>query len=432
LTGYGEPEAAAGLVRLVKEDSLAHVRYAAAWTLEQLLPSAHTQTFIELLDAEGDVHVRGVLYRLVARLAGDQALPALSRHLGRPEARDREQLLEAMRLLDAPARMAAFRAGLTDPAIKVVWQSSAGLAELGTPEAIDLLIAQIGSGNTTVVPLVASRLAEAGERRAGGAILSRLIDVELARPVTDPADRERIYVLGDALVALRHVDRMAALREAVTRQRDGFLVEYLHGLLTRLETLDRNGSRIEAWIATLDAPEAQLRSLAYARLAEIGGEEAARALAERFGRVDADEGVAILRQLGSLDTPSSRALIERVLVSPAFDPFDRSRLRDMAAWGARRLGGDAMIDTLERAARRRNGRDARVLVYLALTGGKRALPALDSLRVPRMRFLKWTNGLELDTLDKIAWNLRQGHSLAAFDLPPERLEFGRAGWVLNR
>ena len=124
----------------------------------------------------------------------------------------------------------------------------------------------------------------------------------------------------------------------------------------------------------------------------------------------------------------AKELIRRVLVSPQFDRTGTLGLREMAAWSAYRLGDPRMLSALKNAVVRRDGRDARVFIYLALSEGQRALPVLDEYRVGRMRYLKWTRGLEMETLDKIARDLRAGRSLEWFAVPPEQLDFGRVGW----
>ncbi len=82
-----------------------------------------------------------------------------------------------------------------------------------------------------------------------------------------------------------------------------------------------------------------------------------------------------------------------------------------------------MYRMLEAAATRRNGRDVRVLVYAALLDGERALPLLESLRKPRMRYLGWNRGVEQERLDWIAIRLTTGRKLHKVDVPPEKLLF---------
>ncbi len=82
-----------------------------------------------------------------------------------------------------------------------------------------------------------------------------------------------------------------------------------------------------------------------------------------------------------------------------------------------------MYESLVAAATRRNGRDARVLIYAAVLGRERALPLLESLRKPRMRYLGWRKGMEQEQLEWVATRLKTGRPLLKVDVPPEKLHF---------
>jgi hypothetical protein len=194
-------------------------------------------------------------------------------------------------------------------------------------------------------------------------------------------------------------------------------------VVARLAALQENGHKVKRWIAAMTSPQEQVRLLAYQRLGEIGGKQAAGALADRFGRVGADEGLAILDALGNVDETPALDLIERVLTAPEFDPVERADLRSMAAWSARRLGGERMIAALKASAERRHGRDVHVLIYLALLEGEEALPTLAKYRMLRMKYVGWMSGKEFEKLDWIARHISNGASLAAVDVPPGRISF---------
>jgi hypothetical protein len=213
------------------------------------------------------------------------------------------------------------------------------------------------------------------------------------------------------------------------RQTDGSLRAFLADLKAQLTALAANGTEVARWAETLKSDGATLRHLAIARLADLGGPEATAALVASFGRLPAEDGLIVLDALGRVDDPAARQLVERVLVDPAFDPFERWTLRETAAWSARRLGGPDMVDALRRAWARRDGREGALIAYLALAAGKEAVPWLLEERVPRMRYQKWTRGIELEGLDKIVHDLQTGRSLAVFDLPPDRLDYRRTGWL---
>jgi hypothetical protein len=173
----------------------------------------------------------------------------------------------------------------------------------------------------------------------------------------------------------------------------------------------------------MKSSEETLRILAYDRLGTIGGAAAARALAASFGRVEQNEGAKILEALGGINAEPSLELIERVLLAPQFDTVARAVLRDEAAWAARRIGGDRMFEALEASAERRHGRDAKVLVYLAVLDGEKALPILKKHRLPRMVYVSWESGKELETIDWIIRQLENGRPIASLDVPPSELQF---------
>ena len=108
-----------------------------------------------------------------------------------------------------------------------------------------------------------------------------------------------------------------------------------------------------------------------------------------------------------------------MLISDVFDSVERSGAREMAAWSARRLGGDRMVQALIDSAERRDGRDPYTLFYLAVLSGEEALPVIERHRVPRMRYLKWTRMFELEYLDWITRQIRSGRSIERLDVAPE-------------
>jgi HEAT repeat protein len=431
LLGYDTPEAVTALLDRLTNDDHQRVRYAAAWTLEQRLPASGMETFLARMELESDVHVRNILYRIVARLGGVEAYPRLTAQLGAPDSRDREGLTAALRLSPAPGRLATLRANLNDDDAKVARQAIRGLAEIGTRPAVDALIRTVTAENWAVAGSAVRALIRLDEPRAAPPIAERMLKREMVGVVTDPVVRERIYLLGDALLELRQSSVLPELRTASERQRDGFLVRYLERLVLKLELLERNGAELDAWVELMDSADEELRELAYEEVGRIGGEPAAAALAARFGRVELDEGREILRVLGGVDAPASRALLERVLLSPSFDRYPRVKLRAEAAWSARRIGDAAMIALLEQSAERRQGREGKVLVYLAVSSGEKGTAMIERYRLTRLRYLGWSRWWETETLDKIVRDSRAGRPLTLFDVPPAELEVGRNGWSLT-
>ena len=178
------------------------------------------------------------------------------------------------------------------------------------------------------------------------------------------------------------------------------------------------------WMVPLKSPERLWRVLALVRLGEIAGSDSARALKSYFGRVTPDEGVEILRALGGVPEPESRELIERILVTEEFDSADRRELREMAAWAAWQIGGRDMMDALRISIDRREGRDARILVYYGLLAGKKALPTFERYGISRMRIYNSNRTLERERMDELTRRIASGRSTATWEVTPDKLQFG--------
>ena len=58
-----------------------------------------------------------------------------------------------------------------------------------------------------------------------------------------------------------------------------------------------------------------------------------------------------------------------------------------------------------------------------MLGGTDALPTLGRFRVPRLRYLNYFAGREMEKLDWIARQLDRGGSIDEFDVPPMRIRF---------
>jgi HEAT repeat protein len=429
---YDTSEAVAALMQLLKDEKVGHVRFAAAWSLEQVLPSDRLSEFVERLSSETETSVRGVLYRIIVRIAGPDALELLRPYLGRPDPADRADLLAALSIGRLEGALPMFRAGIGDDNNKVMLHAVSGLGRLGSERAHRALIEQLGSSRWLAAREALHYLALEGDTRATAPVVRRLLDRELRGVVHDPYIRERVYFLGDGLVDLNFSERPEDWAPAVSRQRDGNLVVYLEQLDARLDALETCGDELDCWKERLASTDAEVRKLAIRRVGELGGPAAAEALGAVFGRVDVDDGAEILRALGTIDDPASRTLIERVLASPIFDPAVRAPLREMAAWSARRLGGEDMARALRESARRRTGEDVFTLIYLAQLEGRDAIPLLEDLRITRMRHPRWTLSDEMELLDKLVRELRAGRTIEAFDVAPEEMRFNRTGWIRAR
>ncbi|HKQ63275.1 MAG TPA: HEAT repeat domain-containing protein [Candidatus Polarisedimenticolaceae bacterium] len=423
LAAIASPETIRGIVGVLGDED-SRVRKSAAAELARLFPPEALAPAEARLGSEQNSVVRGSLYLVVARCGGSSKLATLRSWWGRPDPVDRMLFVAALAELRSAVPLDLLEQALHDRDARVTRRAAEQLAaRLGEPRARTLLLEAIPSPFWPLAQAAVEEIAQAGESSAGAPILHRLTTVELSEPVTDPLRRDRIQTLLEALVGLRHVAAIEPLRAAAARQTDFTLLRSIERTTHRLELLQQNGDVAAKWTTSLASPDAEERALAYRRLSELRKPDSAEALVQSFGRVEPDEGVEILRALARIDTPASRELVRRVLVAPEFDPIARLRLREMAAWAARQLGGEAMFEALRAAAERREGREAKVLIYLGVLGRDKALPLLARWDVPRMRYLRWSRGMEQERLHQLAQDIRGSRPLAAYDVPPERYPF---------
>lgn len=422
LRTLGTPEVVDALVQALDDDQLM-VRQNAAAALEYIGASGRQKKILERLDQETDPYARGSLYRLLADTAGTQAFDRLNRYAGRSDAKDRRHLIEALEIVDDPRRVPFLREALSDADNGVALQAVLTLGRLGGDGAVEALSEAVTNARANVAQAAARQLARLDASPAGAAIARRLLDDFLAAPVSDASERFGVENTMATLVTLGHTKAIRGLREALDRQPDPSLKRRIEATIGQLELIQQNRRKVDRWVASSTASEPETRQLAWLRLGSIGSAEAAQALVAAFDTADRTDRKEILRVLGNVAETHAAPLLERVLMDPFFDHPHETPLRDMAAWSARRVGGDAMFELLEAAARRRHGRDARVLIYAAVLGGDRALPLLDALRVPRMRYLGWQRGNEQAQLDRIATRIATGRSIARMDVPPEHLLF---------
>jgi HEAT repeat protein len=418
----GDPRAVPAVISALDSPD-ERISNAAANALGWLSPADRLQWAVDRLDSETNTWARLALYKMVLSIGGAAQLETLQKHWGRPYHTDREFLILAVAGLKSPKAMGLLQAGVNDENDRVAYRAIVGLADLGTAEAIELLHKVLRSRSLTRSRAALAELIRIEDRSSAPIIAERLVAIELAENVVSARRRERAELMADALVSLRYSQVLPELVEALKIQKDMPLRQHLESVIAQLELLKKNGKKLTSWVEAMNSPELSVRRMAYRRLGEIGGEAAAAALASRFGRLDPEEGVELLRSLGEIDSPSAVALIKRVLLEPAFDRSEMLPLRDMAAWGARRIGGTAMYEALKAAIERREGRDARVMIYLAVMGGSEALPILARYRVPRLRFLNYYAGRELEDLDWIVRQFELARTIDKFDVPPKRIVF---------
>jgi HEAT repeat protein len=417
----GTPQATEKLLAaLADPDTFA--RMGAAIGLRDAPPIGHVGQLLDRLDVEEDAVLRGELYQLVVRHGSPEELTRLGTHWGRPNPDDRRFFVRAIALAPPDFALPLLGRGLADAHSGVRVIAAFSLARLGDPRAVDLLAPVVAYPDWAPAQSAVDALATLGDPRGVAPIAKRLIETELPQRITDPRQRLRIEKLLAALVALRDTSHLAELTAARDAATDGGVRDLLTRQLPSLEAIADAGNKPKRWIALLDSSSPDVRGLAYARVGQLGGESSARALVDRMGRVDTAEAREILRALGSIPGPAARELVRRVLVDPSFDPIERSELRDMAAWSARRIGGEPMRDALRESVLRREGRDGRPFLYYTLLAGADAIADIDRLRVPRLRYLGGSRGLEDQRLQWARRELRAGRSIAALDLPPERLD----------
>lgn len=332
-------------------------------------------------------------------------------------------MIVAVRLSGSPDSLPLLRPALADPDSRVVAWAVRTVGDLKTAEAHAILLQMLRSTVWSATQAAAEALLDAPAEDTGPAIAKRLFDVELRGVMTDVHDRHRAEFLAGALVELEYTPALAKLREAAARQTDPTLKEALRSPIARLAAIEQLGDDPALWIEAVQSNDPDLRAVAYRLLSRDGGVDGAAAVARAFGRVETEEGEQILDELAASQTAPAQDLVERVLTGPEFDPADRETLRSMAAWSARRIGGERMSSALRASAERRDGRDAVVLVYLGVLDGESALPVLELYRLPRMRYLKGSRGAELRRLDWLARRIATGRSLTAFDVPPNKLQW---------
>lgn len=375
------------------------------------------------LEVEDAPRAREALYELLVDKLGLRALDLMQEQWDNAPSADRTGILRALERIPVPETLPLLDRGLRDPDVSVVIRAVATLGAVGGDAAVKQLRLAVHSPSWNVARAAVERLVALGATAAAPSVADRLLKVELHDVVRQVEKRHQPQLLADALVSLEYTRVIDGLKKATAKQTDPVLIESLQSSIAQLEALRANGDKLERWIEAVGSERREIRVVAFRRLAAIGGDKAVETLISAFGRVESDEGVEILRLLGDMRAAPVPALLERVLLGPEFDAVDRLALRDMAAWSARRIGGARMSEALRAAVERRDGRDARVLIYLLALDGKRALPVLERYRLPRMRYLLWSRGNEIALLDRIARRIEAGRSIAEFDVPPDSLEF---------
>ncbi len=416
LAATGDPSVVDPLIAAL-DDPEPFSRFGVASALEELKPAGKTKEILARLEVERYPAVRGALYRTLAATGGESAIPALARQWG-TDAMDRVFLVDAVGAIRSKKGINLLRNALSDQDARVVLHAMGALAAIGGPGPADTLLALLKDPRPSVAAQATQLLVGLSEKRAAARIGDSLRPM-LATPLTNVEERDPLFARGDALVSLGATDLLDDVRASVEIQPDPTVADYLRSLDRRMTALSERGDDPQKWIDALSSDDLELRLIAHARLAELRSPAAVKPLLEAFGRVDVEDGIRILGTLAAIAPPDAAPLLERVLLDPAFDAEERKPLRGNAAWAATRLGGPRMAEALRKAAERREGRDALVLVYLAVLTGRDAVPVLESLRVPRMRWFDWRRGPEQERLDWIVRELKAGRSIGKLAVSPD-------------
>ncbi len=418
---FDDPELVKQLLPLL-DDEDAFVRSRAAMAIERLPLGQHRRAVLGRLEISKEAEVRAALFRALARTGDDSLVEAFRSHWGDPDEYDRLGLVQALTRLNTPRALNLLRAAARDRSVVVANAAGYGLAKLATPGARDTLLALLRDPRWPVRQATLEYLVTIRETRAASRAADMLLRGELDEPLVDMEHVLHVEKLGEALVAFGYTEPLESLRAAAERQSAPWIRSALDRLVRRLEMIAARGEDLAAWSEATGSDDPELRRLAYQRLAWIGNGRSVPALRAAFERAaDPEERVEILRTLATLAPPEAADFAETLLADTAYDTWEQRHVRAMAAWLARRLGTERMAQALETSARRRVGRDADVLVYLAVLRGRKALPLLRELRLPRLAYLEWTRGAEDERLAWIMRELEAGRSLAELDAPPDEI-----------
>lgn len=419
LIGLESPESVAALISVIDDENQA-VRRTASRALAEIGAPAAREKAISALGSEEDVFVRGSLYRLLAEIGGPDALKSLLKWSGRPDSRDRRFLIDAIGELTDPAALPLLAEALMDKDNGVALEAAMQLARDGDETALTTLSDSVTRSGLLVAHFTATLLAEKNYPPGADAISERLEQLLALRT----HDREQILAIermSDALVSLHHLPALRTLDQALDQDLPAEMRKLLEPRREKLALIKRNGKKLRRWLESAAADDSDLRRFVWRRIGELGSAAAAKELVAAFDGADLPGRFAIVNALAHTPAEAASPLLERVLLDDEFDALAYQQLRDAAGWSARQLGGESMIELLIKAAQRGEGRNPRLMIYVAQLDPERAIPLFDSLRKPRFRALGNLRGEEQTRLDWIQRRLERGRSIDEFDLPPYKL-----------
>ncbi len=421
LSTLGTPAAIKALLPVL-DDPEPSVRASAALALEEINPPNFHELAVAELETEDLGISRAALYRLLARTGYPDILSLLDRHWGLPDSRDRVGTLEALGIVGTPETLPMLRKGLSDRESGVVSAAIDELVRMQSRRADDVLIDAVATVPPTRLPRLLEALRSRRLTRAAPRVSERLL-VLLSTPIHDRRLARPVEQLFETLATFGYTKSAGRLRKYAEVQQNRTLRLGLDRLLPLLDALETNGRKIPRWIETTRSESPDLRRLAFRRLGLLTGRQAAEALAGAFDDAALKERLEILAYLGHRDDPASTGVITRILMDAEFDDVRAEPVRNMAAWAAMNIGGPEMRDLLTASVERREGRDAKVLVYAGLAGGPSTLPLFERFRISRLKVLAGERGREQKYLDRIARRLRAGGSVDEWKRPPGRLGF---------
>ncbi len=421
LGSLGTPAAIKALLPVL-DDHEPSVRATAAVALEQINPAGLHEAAAAELETEDLGVSRAALYRLLARTGHPDILALLDRHWGLPDSRDRVGILEALGILGTPETLPLLRKGLADPEVGVATAAIDELAGMQSRRADDLLVEAVSTAGPTLLPRLLDTLRSRRLTRAAPQISERLLGF-LSAPIGDRRMARPVEQMFETLAAFGYTKSAGRLRKASEVQQNRTLRLGLDRVLPLLDAVAANSRKVPRWIEATRSESRDLRILAYRRLGMMNGPQAAAGLVGAFENAELKERLEILLYMGHRDDPATVGLITRILMDPEFDDIRAEPVRNMAAWAAMNIGSPEMRERLVASVERRQGRDAKVIVYAGLAGGPSTLPLFERFRISRLKYLAGERGREQEYLDRVARRLRRGESVDEWKRPPGKIGF---------
>jgi HEAT repeat protein len=381
-------------------------REIVADLFERWKPDPCYNAMVGRLEVEAEMAVRVPLYRAIVAMGGESALDVLRLYVRTNNSLEQAVVIDAIGRIGSKKGLPVLRSLLPELTDINAAHAVSAMAAIGGEGATDTIWATTGDPRVNVAAAARDTLINARNREIAPRLASELLGI-VREPVGAQSLRSLISRRTDALVALRYTDPVDDLNAASDVQSDPEIRETLASGVRRLRALVRNGDDAAAWSTDANSSFADVRRLAYARLAEIGSTRAVKGLSTCLARTDlsARDRADILLAIAEHRTAKAASLVESHLADPAYDVAGMEDPRSAAAWAARRLGGKRMSQALRESALRRDGRDWATLVYLAVLEKRAAMDILKSLRARRLRYPESRFGREAKQLDGILADL---------------------------